>query len=359
MRTKGSLRVGIVGCGKISQWGHIPVLKRIKNVELVAACDEDEDSATSVAKRYHISRYYTGFSQMLEKEELDMVDVCTPPKTHAALSIQAMKAGCHVLVEKPMAISTQEADKMVRACKDYRVKLGVVHNLLFAPVAIKAKTMVSEGTIGDLTGIDIKYSLSKYEDEVMNRDHWSHKLLGSTFGNKLPHSIYLAMAFLGNLEPVAVHAMKLSSYEWMAADELRVILRGEKGLGTITSSQNWPKNTVMLDIFGTKMNLHIYFSNAVLTTYGPGGHDLLSKGSENVRQGLQLLASTTSRVLSIALRRYHNSHHTLIRKFIESVRNDTELPVTAEEGREVIRVCEKIVSQIGSGLQKTKSTPNS
>jgi len=348
MRAKQSLRVGIVGCGLAAQSAHIPALKKMKNAELVAVCDEDEDSATSVAKRFHISRYYTDFSQMLEKEELDMVDVCTPPKTHAALSIQAMETGCHVLVEKPLAISTQEADQMIRACKDCRVKLGVVHNLLFVPVAIKAKTMVSEGAIGDLTGMDIKYSLYKYEGEIVDRDHWCHKLPGGIFGHKLPHPISLVMAFLGKVEPVAVHAMKLSSHDWMAADELRVILKGEKGMGTITSSLNWPQNTAMLDIFGTKMNLHIYFNNAVMSTYRLGGHGRLSRGLENVRQGFQLLAGTASTALNIVLRRHHYGHYALLRQFIDSVRNGTEPPVTAQEGREVIRVCEKIISQIGN-----------
>lgn len=349
MRAKEYLRVGIVGCGDVAQWAHIPALKKIKNAELVAVCDEDEDSAIRVAKRFHISRYYTDFSQMLEKEELDMVDVCTPPKTHSVLSIQAIEAGCHVLVEKPMAISTPEADEMIRAGKDYGVKLGVVHNLLFVPVAIKARTVVSEGAIGDLTGIDIKYSLYKYEGEIVDSEHWCHKLPGGVFGNKLPHPISLAMAFLGKVEPVAVHAMKLSSHDWMAADELRVILKGEKGLGTIISSLNWPQNTAMVDIFGTKMNLHVYLNNGVMITYRLGGHGRPSRGLENVRQGFQLLAGTASTALNIALRKHHYGHYALIQGFIESVRNGTEPLVTAKEGREVVRVYEKIVSQIGGG----------
>ncbi len=347
MRVKEYLRVGIVGCGDVAQWAHIPALKKIKNAELAAVCDEDESSAKRVAKKFHISRYYTDFSQMLNKEKLDIVDVCTPPQTHPALSIQAMEAGCHVLVEKPMAISTPEADEMIRAGKDYGVKLGVVHNLPFVPVVIKAKTMVSKGIIGDLMGIDIKYSLYKYEGEIVESEHWCHKLPGGIFGNKLPHPISLAMAYLGKVEPVAVHAMKLSSHDWMAADELRVILKGKKGMGTITSSLNWPQNTAMLDIFGTKMNLHIYLNNAVMSTYRLGGHGRFSRGLENVRQSSQLLTSTASTALNIALRKHHYGHYTLLRQFIESVRNGTEPPVTAEEGREVVRVCEKIISQIG------------
>jgi len=354
MTTREPVRLGIVGCGEVAQLFHIPILLKIKNLEVAAACDSNEELAKRAAERLHISRYYADFPRMLEREKLDAVGICTPPNIHAALSIQAMEAGCHVLVEKPMAVSTQEADEMIRVAEDCGVKLGVIHNMLFVPVAVKARTMVGEGSIGDLTGIDMKYSLYKHESEIINREHWCHKLPGGLFGHKLPHPIYLAMAFLGNLEPVAVHTAKFSGYEWMIPDELRVILKGEKGLGTITMSANWPKDMALLDIFGTRMNLYVHFNSAAMITYGPGEYGRFSRGLENVRQGFQLLAGTASAALKIALARHHYGHYVLIRQFIESVRNGTEPLVKAEEGREVVRVCEKIITQMGGDLQKVK-----
>src|SRR4030042_206900 len=97
------LRVGIVGCGFIAQTQHIPSLLKIKDVEIAAICDMNEDLAKRVAERFHIDRYYTDFSEMLERERVKMVDICTSPQTHVALSLQAMKGGCHVLMEKPIA----------------------------------------------------------------------------------------------------------------------------------------------------------------------------------------------------------------------------------------------------------------
>ena len=131
MMIKKRLRVGLVGCGGVAQWAHIPALKKVKNAELVAVCDRNEELASIVAKNFRIHRYYADFPQMLEKEGLDMVEICTPPKTHASLSIKAIESGCHVLVEKPMAMTTKEADEMIRASKDSKVKLGVVHNKEF------------------------------------------------------------------------------------------------------------------------------------------------------------------------------------------------------------------------------------
>jgi len=351
MRAKERLRIGLVGCGEVAQWAHIPALKRIRNAELAVVCDKDEEAAIRVARRFYVGKHYADFLQMLEKEPLDMIEICTPPDTHAAISIRAMEAGCHVLVAKPMAIGTKEADKMIETARNCGVNLGVVHNMLFVPVGVKARNMVSEGGIGNLTGVDIKYSLYQYDREIVDWNHWCRTLPGDVFGNKLPHPIYLAMAFLGKLEPVSAHAVRLSNHDWMPFDEVRVILEGERGLGTITSSTNWPKDMAMIDIFGTETNLRVYFNNAVVIKYGHDRYGRFSRGLENVRQSFQMLADTASTAVNIAAGRHHYGHLALIHQFVESVLNRTEPPVTAEEGREVTRLCEQIIHQLDGGTQ--------
>jgi len=352
METKGAMRVGIIGCGKVAQWGHIPSLLKIRNAEIVAVCDRNEDLAGRVARKFNINAYYADFSEMLEREALDMVDICTSPESHAALAIKAMETGHHVLVEKPMALSLKEADEMVAASKENRVKLCVVYSMLFDPVVMKARSMAREGSIGRLTGIDMRISWAKDSDGIMNKDHWYHKLPGGAFGEMLPHPIYLARAFLGDLEPIAVHARKLSSYDWLFADELRVILEGEKAMATITSSCNWPKDATVLDIFATKMNLHIDLMNSVIITYGAGRQRAFA-GSllANLSEGFQHIAGAASRVLKVILGRHHGGHYTLIQRFVESILDGTEPPVTGEEGREVMRVYEEITAHMGIELK--------
>lgn len=347
-----SLRVGIIGCGQIAQESHIPALRRSKGVEIVALCDRSEDLARKVAQKFGISRYYSDSAEMLKKEELNVVNICTPPRTHPPLSIQAVEAGCHVLVEKPMALSVKECDQMIAASKSNRGNLGVVHNELFKPVVMKTKSIVRKGTIGDLTGIAIQYSKGKDDDWVMNEEHWCHKLPGGIFGDMLPHIIYLAIEFLGKLGPVAVHTRKVSSYDWMHVDELYIILKARNGMGTVISSCNWPKGTAIIDIFGTKMNLRLDIYNAVLTKYARWGSNRPWRALDNVSQSFQQVACTVSTASKKIMGRYHGGDYICIQKFIESIRNNTQPPVTAEEGKEVIRVFEKITSQIDSKLEK-------
>lgn len=347
MDTERPLRVGIVGCGRVAVegWGHIPALKKIRNMNLAAICDINEALAKKVAKKFHIDSYYADLSEMLKDGKLDIVDICTSPKTHAPLSITAMQAGCHVLVEKLMAQNTKEADEMIKAAKENKVKLCVVHNKLFQPIVMKAMSIVNEGAIGDLTGVDLRDAWSKDSAEIvsaMNKNHWFHKLPGGVFGEMLPHTIYLAMAFLGNLEVVAVYARKLGNYEWVSVDELRIILESEKGIGTITASCNWPKGMATLDLFGKKRNLHVSIHNGLLFEYGAGKESRPRRALDNLSQSYKQLACTASIAFNTMLGKHHSGHRTLIEKFAESILNDTAPPVPGEEGREVVRLLEKI-----------------
>ncbi|MFC1979431.1 Gfo/Idh/MocA family protein [Chloroflexota bacterium] len=345
MKTSKPLRVSIVGCGTVTQW-HIVSLLKNKNVELVAICDRNEDLARRAAIKFNIDRYYSDFSKMLLNEKVDLVDICTPPQTHLSLSTQVIEAGHHVLIEKPMALSVKEADEMAMAAKKNRVELSVVHNELFLPVVMRARSMVSEKVIGDLVGISITDSIPRDNAMLLNREHWCHKLPGGIFGEMLPHPLYLATAFLGRLEPIAVYNRKLSSYDWLVADELRVILEGENGIATITESVNWPKDIMVLDIFGTKMSLHVDIWGAVMTEYAISSRGRFSRGLENLGLGFQRLGGTASMTFSVISGRFYGGHNTFIKKFVNSLQSGTELPVTLEEAREVVRLYEAITTQI-------------
>jgi predicted dehydrogenase len=340
------LRVGVVGCGGAAFW-HMASMRKIDGVEVAAICDKNEALARRVAKALHIKSYYADLSEMLGKEEVDVVDICAPPQTHLVLSVQAMEAGCHVLTEKPMALTTKEADEMIEAARANQVQLGVVHNELFMPVVIKARAMVDEGVVGDVVGVSITDSMARDADLLLNKDHWCHKLRGGIFGEMLAHPLYLAQAFLGELEPVAVYSRKLGSRDWMAADELRVILEGKNGLATITESVNWPEDFMVLDIFGTRMSLHVDIWGAVMTGYGvAGGGGRLSRGRQNLEMGFQRLGGTAATAFNVLSGRFRDGHRALIGRFLESVRTGIGMPVTVEEAREAVRLYQAVTAKI-------------
>ncbi len=117
------IRVGIVGCGEISQTVHLPLLTEMEGFTVTAICDLSEKVRTDVSKRYSISSAYADFNEIVAQEDIDVVLVAN--RDHAPVAIAAMNAGKHVLVEKPMAYNLDQANKMVLAAKENRVKLMV------------------------------------------------------------------------------------------------------------------------------------------------------------------------------------------------------------------------------------------
>ena len=113
------LRVAIVGCGGIANGKHLPALKTVKDIELVAFCDIIVERAEKAAKEYGVegARVYEDYRELLKVEKPDVVHVCTPNREHSEVAIAAMEAGADVLCEKPMAINEAEAKAMLECAQ--------------------------------------------------------------------------------------------------------------------------------------------------------------------------------------------------------------------------------------------------
>ena len=113
------VKVGIVGCGGIANGKHMPSLKLIENVEMVAFCDIIPERAMKAKKDYGTSeaKVYKDFHRMLKLEEVEVVHVLTPNAAHSKITIAALQAGKHVMCEKPMAHTAKDARAMVEAAK--------------------------------------------------------------------------------------------------------------------------------------------------------------------------------------------------------------------------------------------------
>lgn len=145
------LKIGIVGCGGIANGKHFPSLAKIAEVEMVAFCDLIEERAESAAREYGTpeAKVFTDYKEML-KEDLDVVHVCTPNNSHSFISIAAMKAGCHVMCEKPMAKTYAEAKEMLDCAKETGKKLTIGYQSRFRPDANYLHKICQEGGLGDI-----------------------------------------------------------------------------------------------------------------------------------------------------------------------------------------------------------------
>lgn len=122
-----TVKVGIIGCGGIANGKHMPSLKKLKNVELVAFCDIIPERAEKAAKEYGVegAKVYTDYKELLKDEQIEVVHVCTPNRSHSFITIDSLEAGKNVMCEKPMAKTTKEAMDMIEAAKRTGKKLTI------------------------------------------------------------------------------------------------------------------------------------------------------------------------------------------------------------------------------------------
>ena len=142
-------KVGIIGCGRISPFHGMPA-KAQENATVVACCDIDIAKAKDRAKLFGCKQTYTDFEEMITKAKLDVVHICLPHYLHAPVAVRAMELGCHVLTEKPMAISMQQAEDMVAASKKTGKTLGVIFQNRYNAGSELVKRCIDNGMLGKI-----------------------------------------------------------------------------------------------------------------------------------------------------------------------------------------------------------------
>ena len=147
------LRGAIVGLGNVAVHGHLPAWARRRDVEIVAATDTRADRRADLATRLPRARWHDTLDTLLADETLDFVDVCTPPSSHAALVRAALDRGLHVLCEKPLVGSREDAAALARLAEKSGRVLHTVHNWHYAPIILRAASLVRAGAVGEVTHV--------------------------------------------------------------------------------------------------------------------------------------------------------------------------------------------------------------
>ena len=146
------VRIGIIGCGGIANGKHMPSLKKLPNVEMVAFCDLIVERAEAAKAKYGTpdAAVYTDYKELLADKTIDVVHVCTPNRSHSFITVDALDAGKHVMCEKPMAINSAEARKMLDAQKRSGKKLTIGYQSRQAAGAQYLKKEAEAGTFGEI-----------------------------------------------------------------------------------------------------------------------------------------------------------------------------------------------------------------
>ncbi len=345
-----TLKVGVVGGGIIAAT-HVPYIRKAGG-RVVGIADVSLVRANELADRFAVRNIYRSVTDLIDSEQPDVVHVLTPPHTHAEVAVAALEQGVHVLVEKPMANTSQEVDAMIRAANRGGAMLVVDHNRLFDPVMLEAKRLVADGILGELVGVE------SFQSGNASERPWLDRLPGGGIGDLVPHPLYLQLAFLGRVRDLQV----MTSAGGGRPDEVRVLMQGEEGVsGVLTISTRAFPHLNTLKLYGTRMTVEVNLNNMTLVKRRDyKAPKVVAKSLPNLDEAWSLVRQTGVNTVNF-LRgrvRYYPGMGTLIDRFYAALRGGGPAPVAIAEGAEVVRVTEEIwrKARTDGGTRATQPT---
>jgi len=253
-------KFAIIGCGRIS-YKHVEALiNNAEETELVAVCDVIKENAEKRKNEYkkafesHDVKLYTDYEEMIAEEEIDVVTIATESGYHPEIAIKCMNKGMHVICEKPMALSIEDADKMIQCAKDNNVKLSVCHQNRFNAPIQQLRKAVNGDRFGKLINGTARILWNRnmgYYEQAPWRGTW--KLDGGTLMNQCIHNIDLLQWMLGG-EVDTVYAQSDTFIRDIEAEDFgAIMIRFKNGaIGLVEGSACvYPKNLEeTLSVFG-------------------------------------------------------------------------------------------------------------
>ena len=252
---KSAFKVALVGCGRISK-NHFDAIRNVEGLTLSAVSDVDPDRARAAAAEQGVQSF-TNYAEMLKEADCDLVTIATPSGMHSSQGILAARAGKHVITEKPMAITLEQADALVDACDAEGVKLFVVKQNRLNPSIQLLKRAVDKGRFGRiyLANTTVRWHRpQEYYDAASWRGTWEFD--GGAFMNQASHYVDLIQWLIGPVESVvaktATQARRIEAEDsGVAVLKFRNGALGVIEVNVLTHPRNWEGSITIIGEKGT------------------------------------------------------------------------------------------------------------
>jgi predicted dehydrogenase len=354
-----TLKIAIVGCGKIAD-GHIEEIQKMPDrARVIAVCDQEALMAEQIAVRYGVPTHYDVFDRMLEVEKPDVVHITTPPQSHLFLARRAVDAGCHVYVEKPLAMNLADVRRLIDLCTAAGKKMTVGWEYLFDPPALEMRRLVAEGVLGDAVHVEscFGYNLSGPFGAALLGDgsHWVHRLPGKLFHNNIDHLLNKVIEFVDDDEPKVTavgYALRQTRYgdaRDAMLDELRLMVQGARVSAYGLFSSHARPAGHFLRVYGTKNTLHVdLVMRTVTLDVSPKLPSAIGRVVPAFDQALSYFREGGKNVVRFARSDFHffSGLNHLIGLFYDSITRGTKLPIAYRDMLRVATMMDDIFRQV-------------
>jgi len=337
-------KVAILGAGFVANI-HIESYARfIPEAEVVAVLGINEDEAKAFAQTHGIPQWYDNLDRLLAESGVEVIDICLPNYLHHGACMKAAEANKHVIVEKPLAVTLEEADEMIEACKKRGLLLMYAEELCFAPKYERARALVEHGAVGKV------YMLKQAEKHSGPHSAWFYKkeLAGGGVMMDMGCHALAWFRWMNKNNPVkTVYAdMKTVMHDTDCDDNTLTILEFENGV-TALAEDSWARHGGMddhIEIYGDKGIIYadLFKGNSALT-YSIDGYDYASEKA----------GSTKGWTFTAFEEVFNQGYPHELKHFISCVREGTQPLVTGEDGRAVLELIYAAYASAKSGAKVT------
>ncbi|MBN2076577.1 MAG: Gfo/Idh/MocA family oxidoreductase [Dehalococcoidales bacterium] len=321
------MKIGIVGCGAIARRGHLPIYKTMPEIEIAGIADLDLSLAEKVAAEFDIPRFVSSCEELLFDDSIEMIDICTPTQTHLSVVKTAAAAGKHLLVEKPLSVTLEDALEIQKIIRDHNVSLCVVHNWRYAPSVKQVADRIKGGFLGNIVTIH-GLGLTSFPSSWTLNTWLYHQ--GGVLYDFGPHMVDMLL-YMKSFTPIKTVFAAGGDFSQGNMDFMNysvITIEFEDG-AVITADINWMTASVLkftLDIHGTAGNILLDIRNDSFSeVHG------FSTPVDDIRYFIRKMWRIGTGVLSGRYFKGANSYYKpIINDFINAINGTGEIPVSVD-----------------------------
>ena len=339
------MKYALIGCGRIAT-NHMKAAVN-NELEIVAVCDVLPEKMEAILEKHELAddkniKTYTDYKEMIEKEQPELVSIATESGIHAEIALHCIDKGVNVIIEKPMAMSIEDADKIIALAEERHVKVSACHQNRFNVAVQELRKAVEAGRFGMLShgSIHVRWNRNQgYYDQAPWRGTWAQD--GGALMNQCIHGIDLLRWMMGDEIEEVYGATRQQFHDYLEAEDVGMaVIKFKNGaIGTIEGTTNvYPKNL--------EETLYIFGENGTVKVGGTSTNNIdvwdFADETEDDQKN-KGLEEQTSNV-------YGNGHTSLFADVIDAIKNDRTPYVDAVAGRNALEVILSIYKSQKTGM---------